>query len=70
MTINDMRDALKHRYGNMIHNRHVDYMPDNQIMAIYNSVLERKDLNRNTKPVAKTKRLHDPVKYEQMRMEI
>lgn len=68
MTVNDMRGALKHKYGNIIRNRHIDYMPDNQVIAIYHSVIERKVSPERKVP--KTKRLHEPVKYEQMRMEI
>ena len=71
MRVNDMRDALKHRYGNTIRNRHIDYMPDAQVMAIYNRLVERKDpMIGKPKPVPKRKRLHEPMHYEQMRMEI
>ena len=72
MNVTDMRAALKQRYGDTIRNRHVDYMPDGQVMAIYHSLIDRKDpfIGKERNTVPKKRRLHEPIVYEQTRMEI
>lgn len=70
MTVTDMREALKRRYSPVIRNQSVDYMPENQVIAIYHSLIERKDAEVTERKVPKKMRLHEPMKYEQMRMEI
>ena len=70
MTVNDMREALKKRYSPVIRNQSVDYMPENQVIAIYRSLIERKDPEVNGTKISKRNRLHEPIKYEQLKMEI
>ena len=69
MNVTDMRDALKKRYSPVIRGRNVDVMPEEQVIAIYRSLIERKDLD-NPRKIPKSKRLHEPIKYEQLKMEI
>ena len=70
MTVNDMRMALKERYSPVIRNQPVDTMPEGQVIAIYRSLVERKDTAIVKPRIPKKMRLHEPVKYEQMRMEL
>ena len=70
MRVNEMREALKSRYSPVIRNQSVDYMPESQVIAIYHSMIERRDPKVTGTNVPKRKRLHEPMKYEQMRMEI
>ena len=66
----DMRMALKNRYGPIIRGQHVDTMPDDQVTAIYHSLIERKDPQINQSPVPKKMRINPPMKWEQTKMEI
>ena len=70
MNVADMRETLKRRYSPVIRNQSVDFMPEEQVIAIYNSLIERRDPELCKSPIPKTKRLHEPIKYEQLRMEI
>ena len=70
MTVNDMRRALKARYSPVIRNQPVDNMPEGQVIAIYRSLVERKDTAIVKPRIPKKMRLHEPVKYEQMQMEL
>lgn len=70
MRVNEMREALKSRYSPVIRNQSVDYMPESQVIAIYHSMIERRDPDINGVKVPKKNRLNEPIKYEQMRMEI
>ena len=70
MNVTDMREILKSRYSPVIRNQSVDCMPDNQVIAIYRSLINRRDPELCKQPVPKKQRLHEPVRYEQLRMEI
>lgn len=72
MTVNNMRDALKKRYSPVIQGKNVDTMPEKQVIAIYRSLIERKDplISNPNRKIPKKMRLHEPVRYEQLRMEI
>ena len=69
MTVAGMREALINRYSPVIRNQRVDRMSDYQVIAIYHSLIERKDLEPAHK-IPKNSRIHEPVKYEQLQMEI
>ena len=43
MTVENMRLQLIQRYSKTIRNQRVDLMPDEQVIAIYYSLIERKD---------------------------
>ena len=43
MTVENMRSQLIQRYSKTIRNQRVDLMPDEQVIAIYHSLIERKD---------------------------
>ena len=62
MTISDMRAQLIQRYSPTIHGQRVDYMPDDQVIAIYYSLIERKDpkIGKPKKPE------YEEVRCEQM----
>lgn len=66
----DMRMALKKRYGAIIRGQHVDSMSDERVVAIYHSLIERKDPQINQSSVPKTMRINPPLKWEQTKMEI
>ena len=70
MTINNMRQILINRFSPVIRGQLVEDMPDPQVVAIYRSLVERKDPILDNRRIPKKRRLHDPVKYEQIRMEI
>ena len=70
MNVNDMRAALKARYSEVIRNQRVDTMPENQVCAIYHSLIDRRDPGLDKTKVPKSRRLHEPIRYEQMQMEI
>ena len=68
MTVDGMRAVLMERYSGVIRKQRVDRMPDNQVVAIYKRMEAYGELKK--RPGIPTKRrLHPPVKYEQMRME-
>ena len=69
MNVNDKRAALIHRYSPVIRGQRVDMMTDEQVCAIYGRLLDRNDLDTCKPRIPKKDRLHEPVKYEQMRME-
>lgn len=69
MTVNDMRRILMDRYSSTIRKQRVDRMPDSQVVAIYRSLVERKDLPSKNSRLPKKRRLHEPEQYEQLRME-
>lgn len=64
MTVTEMRNALKQRYGDTIRGTRVDWMPEDQVVAIYRSLVNRKD------PFINKPRGKSTYKYEQLRMEI
>ena len=66
----DMRNALKSRYGPVIRGVRVDNMSDEQVSAIYHSLIERKDPMINQSPVPRNMRINKPIKYEQLKMEL
>lgn len=70
MTVNEMREALIDRYYATIRGQRVEWMPESQVVAIYHSLIERKDLNSGKTRISKKQRLFEPVKYEQIRMDI
>lgn len=70
MRVNDMRIALKTRYSPVIRGQRVDDMSEGQVTAIYHSLIERKDPLINKSPVPRKLRINEPVKYEQMKMEL
>lgn len=70
MTVNEMRDALINRYSATIRGQRVEWMPESQVVAIYHSLVERKDLDSGKTRIPKKQRLFEPVKYEQIRMDI
>ena len=70
MTVAAMREALINRYSHTIRGRSVDRMPDGQVIAIYHSLMERKDPAVTCGPgIPKKSRLHRPERYEQTRMD-
>lgn len=62
MTVNDMRAQLIQRYSQTIHGQRVEFMPDDQVIAIYYSLIERKDpkIGKPKKPE------YEEVRCEQM----
>jgi len=71
MTVNAMRDTLIKRYSPVIRNQRVDRMPDSQVVAIYRSLINRGDSAVIGRPgIPKRSRLHEPVRYEQIEMEL
>ena len=70
MNVAAMRQALIERYSPVIRNQRVEYMPEQQVVAIYRNMIERRDPAVVEPKVSKRNRLHDPVQYEQLRMEI
>lgn len=68
MTVNDMRRTIVAKYADTIRGRRVDCMPDSQVIAIYRNLVERRALPGPGVP--KRRRLHEPVRCEQMRMDI
>ena len=69
MNVTDMRMLLMERYSGTIRGQRVDQMPDRQVIAIYRSLVDRKDPGIQRPGNPKRSRLHEPVRYEQMRME-
>lgn len=70
MTVAAMREALIKRYSHTIRGRSVDRMPDGQVVAIYHSLLKRKDPALACGPgIPKKSRLYRPEHFEQMRMD-
>lgn len=63
MSVTDMREALINMYSDTIRGRKVAWMPDSQVIAIYHSLIDRKDRH------IEHPRPRDPPKGEQMRME-
>ena len=70
MTVAAMREALISRYSPVIRKQRVDRMPDSQVIAIYHSLIDRKDPEICGPGVPKKSRLHKPERYEQIRMEL
>lgn len=66
----DMRMALKQRFGAIIRGQHIDSMSDERVVAIYHSLIERKDPQINQSPIPKKLRINPPIKWEQTKMEI
>jgi len=69
MTIADMRAKLMERYSGTIRGQRVDRMSDRQVIAIYKSLVDRKDIGICRPGIPKRSRLHEPVRYEQIGME-
>lgn len=65
MTITAMREQIIQRYSPVVRGQRVDRMPDRQVVAIYRSLVNRKDT-----PVPKRNRIHERVKFEQTEMDL
>ena len=71
MTVTAMREALITRYSPVIRGQRVDRMPDAQVMAIYRSLINRKDPIVKCGPgIPKRCRLHEREKFEQLEMDL
>lgn len=70
MKVTDMRLQLAKRYPNGIRGKPIASMPDDQVVAIYRSLIERRDplIGKNTTP--KKLRINPPMKWEQIKMEL
>lgn len=70
MTVNGMREILIRRYSPVIRGQRIDRMPDTQVLAIYRSLVDRKDPELSRTRIPKKLRLHEPEKFEQLMMDI
>ena len=70
MTVTAMRETLIKRYSPVIRGQRVDRMPEQQVVAIYHSLINRRDPILQCGPgIPKKSRLHRPEKSEQLEME-
>jgi len=71
MNVIDMRLQLMKRYpSGKIRGTPIADMPDDRVIAIYRSLIDRKDplIGKNTVP--KKLRINPPIKWEQLKMEL
>lgn len=69
MSVERMREALIKRYNVVIQGRRVDCMPDRQVIAIYRSMIKREGRASKGPGIPSKRRIHEPIKFEQMRMD-
>lgn len=71
MTVTAMREQIIHRYSPVIRGQRVDRMPDGQVVAIYRSLLRRRDPELTCGPgIPKKSRLHQRERFEQLEMDL
>ena len=70
MTVDKMREALIGKYGAKIRGQLITDMPDCQVIAIHRSLAARGDLAPKRPGIPKRSRIHEPMRWEQMRMDI
>ena len=71
MTVTAMREQIIQRYSPVVRGRRVDRMPDRQVVAIYRSLVNRKDPIVKCGPgIPKRRRLHEPMHFEQTEMDL
>ena len=70
MRVNEMREAIIKRYSPVIRGCLVADMEEHQVVAIYRNMIDRGDPITKKRKIPKKYRLNEPVRYEQMRMEI
>ena len=71
MTIMAMREQIIQRYSPVVRGQRVDRMPDRQVVAIYKSLMKRRDGVVKCGPgIPKRSRLHERVRFEQTEMDL
>ena len=70
MRVDEMREAIIHRYSPVVRGKLVADMENHQVVAIYKSMVDRGDSATRKRTIPKKRRIHEPVRYEQLRMEI